>query len=80
MCCGKEPYEEGKEGRVSLTRRQVLRAMGVGTRLVALGGLTGCIDGTYKDPISAGGQLAAQAKGKQLGLDVKCAPRFGQRG
>ncbi len=42
MCCGKETYEEGKEARVGLTRRQVLKAMGVGTGLVALGGLTGC--------------------------------------
>lgn len=71
MCCGKETYEEVKEGRVGLTRRQVLRAMGVGTGLMALGGLTGCIDGAYKDPISTGGQLAAQAKGKDLGLDAQ---------
>ncbi len=42
MCCGKESYEEVKEGRGGLTRRKVLRAMGVGTGLVALGGLTGC--------------------------------------
>ncbi len=42
MCCGKETYEEVKEGRGGLTRRKVLRAMGVGTGLMALGGLTGC--------------------------------------
>jgi hypothetical protein len=42
MCCGKETHEEVKEGQGGLTRRQVLRAMGVGTGWVALGGLTGC--------------------------------------
>jgi hypothetical protein len=42
MCCGKETYEEVKQGRVGLTRRKVLRAMGVGTGLITLGGLTAC--------------------------------------
>lgn len=42
MCCGKETYGQVEEGRGGFTRRQVLRAMGVGTGLVALGGLTGC--------------------------------------
>jgi hypothetical protein len=43
MCCGKETYEEVKQGRVGLTRRKVLKAMGVGTGLITLGELTGCI-------------------------------------
>lgn len=42
MCCDKETFEEVKEGRVGLTRRQALKVMGVGGGLVALGGLTGC--------------------------------------
>jgi hypothetical protein len=42
MCCGKETYEKVKEGQVGLTRRKVLKAMGVGTGLLTLGGLTGC--------------------------------------
>jgi hypothetical protein len=42
MCCGKETHEEVKEGQGGLTRRKVLKAMGVGTGLITLGGLTGC--------------------------------------
>jgi hypothetical protein len=43
MCCGKEVYEEWEQGRIGLTRRQVLKAMGVGSGIVALSSLGGCI-------------------------------------
>ncbi|GEM_PF-5741620 len=44
MCCGREIYEheEREEGRVRLTRRQVLKAVGLGASLATLSGLTGC--------------------------------------
>ncbi|GEM_PF-6333911 len=45
MCCGRDTNEHEKKkevGRARLTRRLLLKAVGVGTSLVALGGLTGC--------------------------------------
>ncbi len=66
MCCGKEPYEEVKEGRGGLTRRQVLRAMGVGTGLMALGGLTGCVDWTARSGEDSRSTLLAQGNHSDL--------------
>ncbi len=42
MCCGDERYEREEGGRASLTRRRMLRAMGVGAGVITLGGLIGC--------------------------------------
>lgn len=42
MCCDKETFEEVKEGRVGLTRRQALKVMGSVAGALSLTGLSGC--------------------------------------
>ncbi len=70
MCCGKETYEEMQGGRVGLTRRKVLKAMGAGAGLVALGGLTGCTawlaDSGFTSESSAGKVSAAGTASDRL--------------
>ena len=68
MCCGREIYkqEQREEGQFRLTRRQMLKAVGLSTSLVTLGGLTGCTSFILESSANYEGRNELQVLGMRV--------------